>query len=381
MKNILLAFVFLFALSAGACASIGITGSISWEKVGDDYTYTLTINNTGTTDIGSMFFAWIPGQNYLPSTPSSATSPSGWSLVGINQAGGGQGGSIEWQANTPLTAGHSLTGFTFTTVDTPSEIFATSPYFNAPVTTTVAYEGGLFSQTSETFTFSEATTSSVTLDLAASHAVSGHNVGGTVSLGESATSATAVDLASSDPAAAGVPATLEIESGQAEGAFGVTVRQVNAPITVTITARLGTDTSDKTLLVSPVELSSVQLSSTTVYGGTGVTGTAVFDGLTPSKGTLTLKSNSLDAVVPSTAEVAAGSTSSRFGISTKTVAADTTAKISVTYEGITETATLMIVPRPGSVALLFGSGLNGRALNAGSPSALAVVAKRESLPA
>src|SRR5579871_3126942 len=54
------------------------------------YDYDLTLNNTGTTDIGTFWFAWIPGANFMTVTPTDIVSPAGWTATVI------AGASIQW---------------------------------------------------------------------------------------------------------------------------------------------------------------------------------------------------------------------------------------------------------------------------------------------
>src|SRR5206468_5637695 len=42
------------------------------------YHYDITVTDTGSTNVGTFWFGWIPGFNFLPATPSAASSPSGW---------------------------------------------------------------------------------------------------------------------------------------------------------------------------------------------------------------------------------------------------------------------------------------------------------------
>ncbi len=43
------------------------------------YTYDLSLTNTGTagSTIGTFWFSWIPGQNYLASNPTVVSAPTG----------------------------------------------------------------------------------------------------------------------------------------------------------------------------------------------------------------------------------------------------------------------------------------------------------------
>ena len=43
-----------------------------------DYTMIISDSASATSPIGSFWFAWVPGQFYLPTNPSSASGPTGW---------------------------------------------------------------------------------------------------------------------------------------------------------------------------------------------------------------------------------------------------------------------------------------------------------------
>lgn len=133
------------ALMASATIELKSTGG---TVVSPTYTYGLKLNNTGTTTIGTLWYAWIPGQNYLATRPSAVVNPAGWtsSIIG---GSAGQGFSIRWLASTTgnrLPAGSTLSGFEFTTIDPPSGLDGLSVFFpSASVGTTVVYSGGAFS--------------------------------------------------------------------------------------------------------------------------------------------------------------------------------------------------------------------------------------------
>jgi uncharacterized protein (TIGR03382 family) len=109
------------------------------------WTYAISVNNTGTTPIGTLWFAWIPGQNYLFSTPSSISSPAGWTS---STFGSGSNVSVRWTASgtaTDINAGNSLGGFSFISTMSPTQMASNSPNFNVPVTTSFFYSGAAFS--------------------------------------------------------------------------------------------------------------------------------------------------------------------------------------------------------------------------------------------
>jgi hypothetical protein len=131
------------ALSARAQGQLG-SGTISSSGVGP-YTYNLTFRDApgGTSPIGSVWYAWVPGSFYLPGVPTSATAPAGWTASVFSD-------SIQFSANSPandITPGNSLSGFSYQANFTPAQL-AAAP--NSGVS--VAYSGGFFSDGGNTFT-------------------------------------------------------------------------------------------------------------------------------------------------------------------------------------------------------------------------------------
>jgi len=119
------------------------------------YQYSLTLSDTAasTTPIGTLWYAWIPGQDYMGVSPTSITSPAGWTLSAITGGGAGDGYAIRWVASAPADAiqpGGSLSGFSFESTNTPSVIFGDSPFYpTTPTSTFFTYSGdAAFSGTS-----------------------------------------------------------------------------------------------------------------------------------------------------------------------------------------------------------------------------------------
>lgn len=136
-----------------ALALLGLLGAASmnlWAGIMASSTYTdtqvspglfcydLTLTNTGTTTIGSFWFAWIPGAGFLSSPPSNVMDPAGWTDFVTNG-----NTAIQWDATGPLLApGHSASGFQFDSLETPSQLMGTVPSgFGAgdPITTAFVY--------------------------------------------------------------------------------------------------------------------------------------------------------------------------------------------------------------------------------------------------
>ena len=45
------------------------------------YQYTVMLDDTGSTTIGTFWFAWVPGEDFLDTKPSSVTAPAGWTTT------------------------------------------------------------------------------------------------------------------------------------------------------------------------------------------------------------------------------------------------------------------------------------------------------------
>ncbi|HTL59533.1 MAG TPA: hypothetical protein VL361_27930 [Candidatus Limnocylindrales bacterium] len=143
------------ALSSAAqtiSASAGISGQPAGVNL---FNYTITLNNSASSSssIGTFWYAWLPGQDYLPSSPSLVTPPTGWTDT-ITHFGVTDGYAIEFFANGPadaLAPGQSL-DFNFETLDSPAALAGNSPYYpTIPVGTSMVYGGGPFSLPSDQF--------------------------------------------------------------------------------------------------------------------------------------------------------------------------------------------------------------------------------------
>jgi hypothetical protein len=145
-------------LGAARAASAAPTSALQISETqinSSTYQYSLTLSDasSSTTNIGALWYAWIPGQDYLTTSPTAITSPAGWSLNAIT--GGtkaGDGYAIRWYA-TPgdeVVPGQSLSGFSFESTDPPSTIFGNSSFYpTTPTSTFFTYSGdAAFSGTS-----------------------------------------------------------------------------------------------------------------------------------------------------------------------------------------------------------------------------------------
>jgi hypothetical protein len=112
------------------------------------YQYTITLSDTGSTSIGTFWFAWVPGEDFLASSPTSITAPAGWTDA-ITNEGASDGFAIQWRASSPssdLEPAGALTEFSFVSSDPPSSVLGDSIFYpGTPVTTFFVYSGAPFS--------------------------------------------------------------------------------------------------------------------------------------------------------------------------------------------------------------------------------------------
>jgi hypothetical protein len=108
-------------------AGLMASATISTSSMAAPYNYTITLHNTGTTNIGSFWFAWtdVPiNYDFLPSSPTVTTMPPGWiAPISHNFGFPGDGYGIEYYnyLGSAIAPGASAT-FGFTSPDPPATI-------------------------------------------------------------------------------------------------------------------------------------------------------------------------------------------------------------------------------------------------------------------
>lgn len=161
------------SFAAGLSASAAFTATKD-PLTANLYDYSLVLNNTGTTTIGTFWFAWVPGGDFLNPTPSSATQPSGWGSRILTTT---QGTSIQWTTTSALLgAGQSLSGFGFTSAETPSQLLGFVPSGTGagdPITTSFVYIGAPFADPGSVFVATAATPEPSSLALLATGLLGG----------------------------------------------------------------------------------------------------------------------------------------------------------------------------------------------------------------
>ena len=134
----------LVAGAAVSRANIAASAQVNLDsKTGNTFNYSLTLKNTGDTGIGSFWFAWIPGYDFLTSLPTVTGDPSGWSHGVMGVGGGFDGYSIQWVDDSTALAPGGSVKFHFSSADSPSVLSAPSAFFSFYNTTTSFVYPGL----------------------------------------------------------------------------------------------------------------------------------------------------------------------------------------------------------------------------------------------
>jgi hypothetical protein len=135
--------------------ALSASSTITPQQLGpNSYEYSLSLTNTGTTPIGTLWFGWIPAYDLLPSAPTRFVAPAGW--TGTNAPDFFGVASAQWvNTASPLQPGQTLTGFKFDSPDSPATIDGTSAYFGLPVKESYVYIGA--PQTDSGFAFTPTT--------------------------------------------------------------------------------------------------------------------------------------------------------------------------------------------------------------------------------
>jgi hypothetical protein len=161
-----------FATQSRAAETASATIS-STSLGGGEFQYNLNLTDTGTTNIGTYWFSWIPGVDYMEAKPTNITFPAGWSdnITGSDNAS--DGNAIQYLAGTgsALTPGNT-DSFSFDSTETLSQLLGASSYGNkAPETTAFIYSGAPFSDGGFEFTANAVVPEPATIGLVTAGAV------------------------------------------------------------------------------------------------------------------------------------------------------------------------------------------------------------------
>ncbi|HEY7087452.1 MAG TPA: hypothetical protein VH518_05135 [Tepidisphaeraceae bacterium] len=145
----------LACFSGQAFAVLNASATISTPQTSAPFNYTITLHNTGDTNIGTFWFAWTAtpaSYDFLPTSPTNIGMPAGWIAPISHSLFPGDGYGIEYYnvSGSPISAGGSQT-FTFTSNETPATINGPAFFPGNNVSTSFVYIG--FPQSDAGFKF------------------------------------------------------------------------------------------------------------------------------------------------------------------------------------------------------------------------------------
>ena len=188
------------------------------------------------------------------------------------------------------------------------------------------------------------------ITVAPTSVVGGASATGTVRLASAApVGGVAINLSSSLPNTASVPASVTVPGGATSATFTVTTFP-SFLTTVQLSAQLNQAFQSTSITVNPPPpsgptLSALSVSPGSVTGGNSSTGTVTLTGAAPSGGaSVSLSDNSSATAVPASVTVPSGATSANFTVTTTSVTTATSSTISAAFGGVTRTAPLTVNP-------------------------------------
>jgi hypothetical protein len=134
------------AICGRAAASETASATISSTPLGGgvfQYNIALTNTSTDSSPVGTYWFSWIPGNDYMEVKPTGITQPTGWTskITGSNNAT--DGNAIQWVAGTgsALAAGNT-DDFSFDSTETLSQLQSASSVKDHEIETTAFVYAG-----------------------------------------------------------------------------------------------------------------------------------------------------------------------------------------------------------------------------------------------
>ncbi len=327
-------------IAAGATST---TFTVSTSTVSATATATLTAT-LGTSMLSTSLTIQTPLLSSLSVSPSSVTggtsstgtvaltrvAPSGGVVVALSATGTG----VSVPASASIAAGATSATFTVTTSGVSS-------------TTTATVSASLSGTTRQT-SLAVLAPALASISLLPTTVVGGKSATGTVAIsGPAPASGLAVALSSGSTNAT-VPSSVTISAGATAATFNVATNVVSATTTATITAKVGTASLSTTLTIQPIMLSSIDVLPSSVVGGskTTVSAQVALNGAATGTGVVVAlkSSNPAVATVPTSVKIVAGAQSVIFPVTHKLVTASKTVTITATYAGVSQSATLSVVP-------------------------------------
>jgi hypothetical protein len=166
-------------LASTARAGDAASGAISSQALGGgEFDYTIKLTNTGSNNLETFWFGWVPGEDFMPVSPTNIISPANWT-ANITGGGANDGFAIQWLTSgstppAPLTPDSTLT-FSFDSTATLAQLEANSVFHTTePDLTAFVYSGAPFSDGGDQFVVAAAPEpSSLALGLVAAAVMGG----------------------------------------------------------------------------------------------------------------------------------------------------------------------------------------------------------------
>jgi hypothetical protein len=197
-----------------------------------------------------------------------------------------------------------------------------------------------------TFTVSSAPPTPVSVSFTSNPVTSGSTTWVQVQLTGAPPVATTISLASSNPTAAPVPASITMPANIGWTQFQMQAGQVASPTPATITATLNGASANGQLTVGESALKSLTISPSTITGGASPTAIVMLTGQAPAGGaSVTLSSNSASVNPPPSVFVNPGQFSTSFALPTGSVSANTTATVTASWNGAVKSSGVTLTPQ------------------------------------
>jgi len=143
----------VLAAAPASAANITASATLTSAPNGSNFDYTITLNNSSTSDasIGTFWYAWVPGKDFLATSPTAIVSPTGWTALVTHVPNVPTNGfAIQWTTGAAVSPNNVAIGgskvFKFTSADTPAQIAGESIFYaGTPVGLSVVYPGAPFS--------------------------------------------------------------------------------------------------------------------------------------------------------------------------------------------------------------------------------------------
>jgi hypothetical protein len=143
-------------------ATINASGVINSVAASGGFTYTIDLTNSSSSNsgIGTFWYGWVPGEDFLATSPTSVVAPTGWTGT-ITHGGASDGYAIEFVSQSSIynVAPGSSTVFSFNSTSPPSAVNGNSVFYpSTPVNTAFVYPGAPFSDAGHQFVLSSTAT-------------------------------------------------------------------------------------------------------------------------------------------------------------------------------------------------------------------------------